>query len=456
MAGIGFELRKLLKKDSYLSLIQAYGYSGLVGSGPWVLSIVGIMIIGVLSVRLGTQEKVVRSFLISIAYLIACSIISGAWLQLMLTRYVSDLIFAKKIHEILPNLLGALLVTSLSSLIVALLFWPLFLGESLFYRLLMLSNLVVLSNIWVLVVMLSGLRNYKQVIATFFIGYSLSILLSFLLRNYGLEGLLGGFLLGQAMMMYIMLGLMVNEYKANELIRFDFLDKNKAFYSLAAISVLYNFGVWIDKLIFWFNPITSEAVIGPLRSSVIYDPPIFLAYLSIIPGMAVFILRMEADFVDKYDDFYNAIRGGSSLSTIQKLKSSMLDTIRLSFLEIFKVQAITALVLIIAANSILTIFNISTNYRVLFSIDVAAVGTQVILLSVFNVLFYLNKRHTILGLCLFFAVANFLFTFFSQYLGPSYYGYGFAIAVLSTTLIGFLTLNHKLANLEYETFMLQQ
>ena len=49
MAGIGFELRKLLKKDTLLGLLQAYTFAGIIGSGPWVLSILGILIIGLLS-----------------------------------------------------------------------------------------------------------------------------------------------------------------------------------------------------------------------------------------------------------------------------------------------------------------------------------------------------------------------------------------------------------------------
>jgi len=456
MAGIGFELRKLLRKDSFLGLIQAYGYAGIISSGPWVLSIGGVMVIGIISAGLKTQAEVVVSFLISITYLMASSIIAGGWLQLMLTRYISDLIFSEKLDEILPNLLGALVVTTLTSLFVGIICWPFFLGESLAYRLLMLSSLVVLSNIWVLVVMLSGLRSYHKVFGVFIVGYSLTILFALWLRPYGLVGLLGGFLLGQSIMMYIMLGLLVHEYEPRFIISFDFLNKEKVFYSLAAISILYNLGVWTDKFVFWFNPITSEAIIGPLRSSIIYDPPIFLAYLSIIPGMAVFLLRMEADFVDKYDDFYNAIRKGRNLTTIRQLKKEMITTIRMSFLEIFKVQGITVLILIYAATDILSAFNISNNYRLLFSVDVAAVGVQVILLGIFNVFFYLDKRYTILGLCIFFALANLSFSLISQYLGPSYYGYGFATAIICTTLIGFIALNRKLTRLEYETFMLQR
>ena len=34
MAGIGFELRKILKEDRLLSLTKVYGYSAILSSGP--------------------------------------------------------------------------------------------------------------------------------------------------------------------------------------------------------------------------------------------------------------------------------------------------------------------------------------------------------------------------------------------------------------------------------------
>jgi uncharacterized membrane protein len=41
------------------------------------------------------------------------------------------------------------------------------------------------------------------------------------------------------------------------------------------------------------------------------------------------------------------------------------------------------------------------------------------------------------------------------YLGPAFFGYGFALAVLLTAGAGLLTLSRKLDQLECETFMLQ-
>lgn len=456
MAGIGFELRKLLRKDSFFGMLQAYGYAGIISSGPWILSILGVMAVGLLSLSLKTQAGDVISFLVSITYLTAFSLISGGWLQLMLTRFIADRLFAEEADQILPNLIGALLVTTAGSFLIGMLFWPLFEGTSLTYRYLMVSTLIVLSDIWVLVIMMSGLRSYHKVLYAFALGYGSTIILSLVLRHLGTEGLLAGFLFGQSIMMFWMLGLIVHEFPATTLCSFSFLDKNKVFYSLTAISVTYNLGVWADKFVFWFNPITSVAVIGPLRSSLIYDPPIFLAYLSIIPGMAVFLLRMEADFVDKCEAFYSAIREGKTLSAIRELKYEMIETIRSSFFEIFKIQSITIIILLVSANDVLQLFNISTNFQMLFSVDLVAVGIQVVLLSIFNVLFYLDKRLTVLTLALLFAVSNFAFTWFSLAFEPEFYGFGFASAIFVTVIVGFVLLNKVLAQLEYETFMLQK
>ena len=89
-------------------------------------------------------------------------------------------------------------------------------------------------------------------------------------------------------------------------IDFLFWKKKLLYPSLMLIGLLYNLGIWIDKFMFWYYPDTSEQIIGPLRASVIYDLPVFMAYLSIIPGMAVFLVRIETDFVDFYD-FASAI-----------------------------------------------------------------------------------------------------------------------------------------------------
>ena len=53
------------------------------------------------------------------------------------------------------------------------------------------------------------------------------------------------------------------------MVAFDFLDRRQVFVSLLLTGLCYNLGIWIDKFIFWFNPSTSDLVIGPLRASIL-------------------------------------------------------------------------------------------------------------------------------------------------------------------------------------------
>ena len=75
MAGIGFEFRKLLQKDTYWGIFQAYGYSGIVSSGPWILSIIGILIVGIYSYSVVSPPLAVVQFQVSITNLFMSSLV---------------------------------------------------------------------------------------------------------------------------------------------------------------------------------------------------------------------------------------------------------------------------------------------------------------------------------------------------------------------------------------------
>ncbi|WP_017939059.1 exopolysaccharide Pel transporter PelG [Zestomonas thermotolerans] len=457
MAGIGFELRKLLSQDSYTATLRAYLYAGLISSGPWVLSIISVMLIGVLSIGSVVPEVLIRQFLISVTYLMALSLIFTGGLQLFFTRFISDRLFERKHSLILPNLVGImLLVTVASGLISFLLVALLFEAESFAYRLLVMANFVVLCNLWLVIIFLSGMKAYKRILAVMFLGYALMVASAFLLRALKLEGLLLGLLIGHSSLLFIFLFDILREYPAERLVAFDFLDRRQVFVSLLLTGLCYSLGIWIDKFIFWFNPSTSEAVIGPLRASMLYDLPIFLAYLAIIPGMAVFLVRIEADFAEWYERVYDAIRGGETLQHIGWLKEQMILSIRQGLLEICKVQGLTLVLLLLMAPQLLNWLGISHYYLPLFYVDVIGVSIQVVFMALLNVFFYLDKRRIVLELCVLFVLSNGMLTLISQLLGPSFFGYGFSLSLLLCVLLGLYRLTASLDDLEYETFMLSR
>lgn len=456
MAGIGFELRKLLARNTLGGILQAYAYAGMIGSGPWVLSIIGILLVGIVTTGLVVPPSLVTQFQTTVTYLIASSLILTGGLQLAFTRYVSDRLFEKRDELVLPNLHGLLgLVLCGAALVATLTVALAFEGVGFGYRVLAVAGFTALSGVWVLAVLLSGLKRYKAIVMLFALGYGLAVGLAYPLAPWGLEGLLAAFVTGQVVLLAGMWWTVARGYPSSRTIGYHFLHRRTFYPSLLVAGTLYNLAVWADKFLFWFYPDTSEAVIGPLRGSVIYDLPVFLAYLSIVPGMAVFLVRIETDFAEYYEKFFDAVREGASLEFIEDMHDEMVYAVRQGLGEIAKIQFIAVLATFVAGPALLSGLGISTLYLPLLQIQVVGASLQVMLLAVLNVLFYLDQRRIVVALTLLFLVANALFTAVTLKLGAPFYGYGFAAALLLTLTVGLILLDRKLDRIEYETFMFQ-
>lgn len=455
MAGIGFELRRLLQKDTLGAKMQAFAFSAIIGSGPWILSIAAILAIGLLNTNRESPSVMVGEFQISITYLMAFSLILSSLLQLVFTRFVADRLFEKRDAVVLGNVMGALLLTFVVAGIVGTAVAALWLQGSLLYRLCMVVGFVVLCGVWIAVIFASAIKAYSKILVVFLIGYGVTVGGAYGLRSFGLEGLLAGFVIGQATLLFTLVALVVHEYPGEQLISFEFLRRDQVYLSLVWTGLFYNLGVWIDKFILWANPVTGVNVLGPLRAAPAYDLSMFLSYLSLIPGMAVFLIRMETDFSEKCEHFYSTIKSGGTLAQIHDARNELVDSLYGGMLMVMKVQGAVTLVLVLASRDILAWMGISLVDPAMFNVHLVGVGLQLLFLSILNVFYYLDQREAAFTVCLVFMVANGLLSWATLHLGPAFYGYGFAAAVVVTCVVGIAILAHKLDTLEYETFMLQ-
>jgi len=419
-----------------------------------VLSIIGILVVGILSIGTKVADHQIVSFQMTVTYVTAASLIFSGTVQLAFTRYIADRLYENHPESILPSFNGMLLIVTMASAIVGMpVIFFLFPEQSILYRLLLLSAFILMCAIWVSAVFLSGMKMYKQIIGLFALGYTIVVMLSLLLREYGVEGLMMGFIIGHYVLLIGMIFLTYFHYQSDRLISFDFFKPGAMFVSLMLAGLFYNSGIWADKILFWYNVNLSQEVIGPLRRSIIYDFPIFLSYLSLIPGMAVFLVRIETDFVEYYMEFYSNVRDGASLDAIEKSRNRMAMAARQGLFDIAKLQAIVILAVIAIGAEILDWIGISQSYLSLLQIDVVSASMQVLLLGILNIMFYLDRRHMVVWVTLLFLISNIIFTMLSQSLGTAYYGYGYAFSLLLTVSVGLVLLNRHFNQLEYKTFM---
>ena len=457
MAGIGFELRKILEKDRLLSLAKVYGYSAILSSGPWVISIIAIILVGFINISNFGKFSDVARFQIVITYAIALasSLIITGLLQLPFTRYVADLIFSGREDEILPSYFGAVFISWVIGLpfVIPLVYWA-FPHESIWFMTGVVSTFLVLCGVWISSILAASLKYYRAVVFAYLISYTAIIVLSSMFGG-SIESLITIFLVGNFSLLIILMTLIIKSYHSNVMMKLDFfLDKN-FYWSLGIAGLTYNLGSWIDKFIFWYNPLTGSEVIGKLHSSVVYDMPIFLAYLSILPGMAIFFYRLEADFAAKYDLYYDAVRSGGTLGLIKRYRNEMTGVIRHAIHEIMIIQGILDIFLFLTVGRVFDALNIPQLYLGLLYILTIGALLQLAFMSVLAVLYYLDRKKVAMWLSIAFFVLNTVFTLISIQIGPAMFGYGYALSLLVVFIASLIVIRNELDRLDYETFMLQ-
>ncbi len=457
MANIGYELRRSLKDDRLFSLLKVYSYAALLSSGPWVISIIAIIAVGFINVStMGNGSNTVQyQMVITYAIALASSMIITGFIQLPFTRYIANLIFENREDEVLPSYYGALLMTwfvGIPFILPLMLF--VFQEKDTFFHVGVLSTFLVLSGVWISNILAASLKYYHSVLVAYGIAYGMIILLSLLFGD-SLEILIFIFFTGNAILLIILITLISKSYHSSKLVSLEFFYDKSFYWTLGFAGLFYNLGTWVDKFIFWYHPLTGSAVIGRLHSSIVYDTPIFLAYLSILPGMAIFFFRLEADFAEKYELFFDAVRSGGTLMIIRKYRSEMSDVIRHSIRELIVIQGIMNLILFMNAPALFSLLHIPQLYLGLFYILTVGAQLQLGFMSVMALLYYLDRRLIAMWMAMLFFVLNGTFTFISIYIGPAMFGYGYAVSLLFVFMISLFILRRVMKELDYETFMLQ-
>jgi uncharacterized membrane protein len=316
------------------------------------------------------------------------------------------------------------------------------------------STFLVLSGVWISNILAASLKYYKSVLVAFGLSYTIIVLLSVFYGD-SLDGLVFIFFIGNAVLFIILITLIAKSYESSKLISFKFFNRKKFYWSLGFSGLFYNLGVWADKFVFWYHPLTGQKILGKLHASIVYDLPIFLSYLSILPGMAIFFYRLEADFSEKYELYFDAVTNGGRYEIIKRYRKEMALSVRLTIRDLIVVQSIINIILFLMADKIFKGLDIPLLYIGLFHILTIGAQLQLGFLSVLAILYYIDRRIPALWLTFLFLILNGSLTFITIYLGPYSYGYGYTISLLIVFIIGLIIIRQKFLDFDYETFMLR-
>ncbi|MEX2381493.1 MAG: exopolysaccharide Pel transporter PelG [Opitutales bacterium] len=453
MAGIGFQLNKILDKGSYAGVVQAYGYAALVSSGPWVISILCLALFGA---WVGWGDSGMESFFGAIMYVYAFSLVLTGPLQLVLTRYAADLLYLEDQEKVYPSFLAALGGGMFVAALLGAIFFIGFVPGSLLFRCMAAQLFSLVCGIWISMVFVSAIRNYWGVLVAFLTGFGLSLTAAAAgFQVAGAEGAMPGFLLGQMVLLLILVGLIRQEFNGKESFSFLWFVYFRKHWALALCGFVYNLGIWGDKFIhWWFSPYRLQ-VAGALWASPVYDQAIYLSYLAIVPGMAVFFLAMEARFAEKYEMFFKQVIDKGSLDSLRQRREEMLRALQGGIMMVLRVQGLVTIFLILGAGPLLGQLGLNAMQVTVFQISLVGVFLLVIFLSFLTVLFYLDKPRAALFSCAVFAAVNIGVTFLSLAAGERFYGSGLVAGAACGAFFAAQMANRHIRDLIYETFSSQ-
>ncbi len=457
MAGIAFKLKKVLDKKDLTSLAKAYSYGAFLSAGGWIISIVTILLVGFINIFLFNNSKDVVIYQVSLTYIISLTLIVSSIHHLSFTRFVADTIYDGKEEKIIPNFFGVFILNNFISLLFTLFFILFFLkGVNEYFLTGFLFTFLLLSNVWILNILASSVKEYDYVTWVYLIAYLIILLLSSFLGKLGVSYMLLSFYLGNIFLFFALMYLIFKTYDFEKILSFEFLKSYRKYYELVLIGLFFNLAVWVDEFIFWYTPVTSAPVIGDIRASLIYDIPVSLAYLSIIPGIAIFFIRLEVDFAILYEKYFTGVVEGDTLSGLIFYKNKMIDILRIAIKESVILQGIFNIFIYLFSKDIFSALNLPLSSLPLFYIDLVATQLQLLVMNILAFLFYLDRRKEALIVSFLMFFSNMVFTLISIQLGPYFYGYGTALGMLLSSVVAIYYLKLVIKRLEYETFMLQK
>ena len=199
----------------------------------------------------------------------------------------------------------------------------------------------------------------------------------------------------------------------------------------------------------------ADVVAGVLHASPVFDRVVYFSFLTILPGMAVFLLKLETEFATKNQLFCQHVLKKGTLRQIQQIKQDMIESLRDGFALLVKVQGFFTAFLIVSSDEIMKRLHLGAVQTGVLQVSLVGLFLLVVFLALQTILFYLDKRLDAMLCCLVFTVINGGVTTLAISVGERLYGVGFLIAAATTVIMAALMVNHHLKDLEYDTFAMQ-
>ena len=453
MAGIGFSLRKLFDKKGIFNLCRAYGYAGIISTGPMLL---GAALLGGISfaARLGGMPTHDRELLnCMLTYSLLASLFISSWFNMGVTRFVSDMFYEGKNEKVMPSFYGS----SAIMLVLCVVLYGTFLhfsGVSLLYQLLCLWFSLVLIVVWNEMIYLTAVKDYQSVVLSFSISLMtgfLLVLIAILLGFVRIEVFMLAIISAYGLLMCRYLKVLLDYFPTQTGSNFSFLAWMDKYRPVVVTGGMLNIGLFSHMIVMYFGPLKVQ-IGGLFYGAPQYDIPALFAFFSLLITTINFIASVEVRFYPRYRDYYGLFNGNGSIREIEQAEVKMLSVLRQELVYAGHKQLFATILFIVIAPPVLEALplgftSLSAN---VFRFLCVGYGTYAIANSMMLILLYFEDyTHALIGSSLFAMISTAATIWQVLYGNQNFYGIGFFAGALALFLVSVFGLEYHTKRLPY-------
>ncbi|MCG6114055.1 MAG: exopolysaccharide Pel transporter PelG [Mesorhizobium sp.] len=456
MAGIGFLMRAMNRRDSLVVPTIALGKGALIAAGPWILTVLSIALIHQATAHILSPAQS-YNFRGQVIYAFAMSLLATAPVVNVAIRLVADDTFLGDLDRVRGRYSAALIFCAgLSAALSTLVLFGVF-GLSGPDLAVGVVSTTIIGLIWPTLAFCGAVRDYAGITLGFFLGLLAAVLATIIAAHadWGPLAMMATFSLGLGVVLFGLASRVLMLFPRTDAVilpQLIALLKGFARYRLLALgSAIAIAALWIDKWIMWFGPLGVPLPNG-LVSAPIYDGAMFIAYLMIIPALGLFITEIETTFLEAYRNYYDSIRERGPLSRLKKARA-MLERVTVRMLgRVLLAQAILCAVVALAAPFLVSMVGLQFQQAGILRLGAVAALFQFQFLACSSLLLFFEQHGRFLALQILFFVCQAAFTLASIWLGPQYFGFGHLMACAVAGYAAFEVLDRTFRKLDYLTF----
>ena len=464
MAGIGFALRALSRQETLSAVAKASGHAAVIAAGPWLFTIASLAAITAASERISGYDAL-ATFRAVIIYAFATSLVLSAPVTIVATRLLADHLWRRQTDGIRPLLIASMaaaaVIVGIGVLLLALYFHvPMNLAVALF------ATASIVAMIWIATAFCGAIRDYTGITLSFIAGLIIAVCGSTAASMLGLgaAGMVWGFAFGLTVTLLGLAFRVLATFPARSTLGSPqglsrplsgFLTLFKGFppYVYLAVGAFFGTaGVWVDKWVFWFS-LEGQSVDGGLIHAPLYDSAMFIASLVIIPALAQFVIRLETDFFERYQNYYGTIQGHGTIDQIERARVDLQRNAFESLSLITVAHVAIAAVMVLAAPAIIESLNLQ--FRQIAILRYGALGSvfHFIFIAATSMVVFFDRRKWYCALQILFFVLNMTLTMLTIGGGEDYYGVGYFAAAVVSAAAALVVAESTLVRLNYLTFI---